>query len=159
MARAWVDLLVILAVVALATPWLSSRDAPPPEPPQERLFASLKAGDDETARALLAGHPQLLHSTDMYGRTALHWAAMLGRASLTQTLLERGAPVLACSSNGNTPLHLAALGSTEAHLDIGRLLLQAGAQPRAANRQGKTPLSNAEDQGTAAMVSLLRGGP
>lgn len=41
------------------------------------------------------------------GQTALHVAATMGRADCVRLLVERGGDVLACDSNGNTPLDCA----------------------------------------------------
>ena len=45
------------------------------------------------------------------------------------------ANVNAASSLGNTPLHVAAMAG---NVELARLLLGAGAQPRTANRAGRT---------------------
>jgi ankyrin repeat protein len=75
------------------------------------------------------------------------------RLELVQALLERGARVDAASSNGVTPLMMAAaLGNTE----IVRTLLAHGANPNVADNAGNTPLMLAQERNHADIVALLR---
>lgn len=91
----------------------------------KRLMAALAAGDATSVRALLAAKPAL--ATVALERDG-------GRASpAPQTLQRLGCYFYA----GDTALHVAAAAHTTA---LTRLLLDAGADARAANRRGTTPL-------------------
>ena len=73
------------------------------------------------------------------GRTAIHFAAVMGRSGLVDSLLERGARIGARSRTGATPLHDASAGLP----GIVRLLLERGADPNARDLFGDTPLFQA----------------
>ncbi|KAF0166907.1 MAG: ankyrin [Rhodocyclaceae bacterium] len=68
---------------------------------------------------------------------ALHYAAFGGHAEVVAYLLERGADVNALSTNGSTPLMMAAREGKEA---IAKALLGAGARPDIVNEQGDDAL-------------------
>lgn len=68
---------------------------------------------------------------------ALHYAAFAGHAEVLAYLLERGADVNALSTNGSTPLMMAAREGKEA---IAKALLGAGARPDIVNEQGDDAL-------------------
>ena len=54
--------------------------------------------------------------------------------------------------NGNTPLHCAALGG---HVEVTRLLIDAGADLEAANNNGDRPLHLAAGAGNLEVLKLL----
>ncbi len=59
---------------------------------------------------------------DKSGRTALHWAAIGGHAHVVELLLQRGANVLAVTSNGMNALH----GACEAgKVEVVRVILKS----------------------------------
>lgn len=60
------------------------------------------------------------------GRTALHFAAGWGKASITEMLLRKGCDVDATDKAGMSSLHMAA---RQAHVETIQLLLQHGASP------------------------------
>jgi hypothetical protein len=112
---------------------------------------------DELARWLVAQGADLL-AADTWGKTPLHTRAQAydGRIAV---LLELGADVHAAGAIIGTPLHAAAFGMRG---DSARLLLQAGAQVNATNREGLTPLelalrrcSNVSLPETAALIHVL----
>ena len=72
-----------------------------------------------------------------------------GHAAIVKHLIAvAGANVNAASSNGNTPLHVAAVAG---NAECAALLLLAGAQPRTVNRAGRTP----QDMATADELRRL----
>ncbi|MEA2537522.1 MAG: uncharacterized protein QOF11_1756 [Chloroflexota bacterium] len=88
------------------------------------------------------------------GFTALHLAAFFGRAEAVRSLLERGADPnpWATGELYVQPLHSAVAGG---HADVAELLIHAGAEVNAPQRQGYTPLMGAAQNGMAATVQLL----
>ncbi|HEY1342444.1 MAG TPA: ankyrin repeat domain-containing protein [Bryobacteraceae bacterium] len=90
-----------------------------------------------------------LHASD----TRLPDAAQSGNRALVRTLLKQAAPVNAAQGDGMTALHWAAY---QDDVDLAKLLLAAGADVKAATRQGAlTPLSMACTNGNAAMIEAL----
>ena len=80
-----------------------------------------------------------IHAQDEDGNTPLHEASSngLGRfwfKNMVKTLLARGANVHAVNKNGETPLHEAT------NADTRKILLNAGADPNAKDRYGRTVL-------------------
>jgi len=88
------------------------------------------------------------------GRTALHKAAFWGHELVTECLLKE----FHLDPNtedyaGDTPLHDAARFG---HLPVVRILLDNGANARAANKAGRSPLELAEQYGKPDVATLLR---
>ena len=127
------------------------------------------SGDVPAVRALLDGpHDE----TDEQGRTLLHIAAIHGRKAVASLLLDRGADPKAQDGGGGTPLHGAALRTHwippgqrhgmrlyeacgNEHEEVARMLLERGADPRARDRDGTTPLHEAAKGGNLAVARLL----
>ena len=79
---------------------------------------------------------------DHDGRTAVHRAASVAKATVLEVLLEAGGNPDAQDTSGATPLHLAAdfpYFEPDSQLSI-RVLLSYGADPNLADREGRTPL-------------------
>jgi len=108
-------------------------------------------GQTELCSLLLSAGAETA-AEDASGRGALHWAAYNGRALACRLLLERGAAV-GLSGAAGTALHLAA-GAGQ--LECASILLQHGADPRAADPAGVTPLQLARE---ATMRALLEAPP
>ena len=64
------------------------------------------------------------------------------------TIVGNGAPADARNSDGDSPLHIAAL---HGHADAARMLIRRGADPLAANAAGKTPLELATGDAAAVL--------
>lgn len=100
------------------------------------------------ATALLCGS---LAAAPADGRLAD--AAMNGNVDTVKLLLKQKVDVNAAQGDGTTALHWAAFRDD---LDLAQLLLQSGANVKAATRNGAiTPLTMAARNGSAAMVGLL----
>ncbi|MGY1459473.1 MULTISPECIES: ankyrin repeat domain-containing protein [unclassified Luteimonas] len=93
------------------------------------------------------------------GGSAVHAAAFGDDPDILRTLLERGGnPDLPNSVTGETPLARAILGRGEAQV---RMLLDAGADPGAADNNGGTPLhaAGAINAGAVVLMLLEAGAP
>ena len=79
------------------------------------------------------------NATDDNGWSPLHFAAQAGSAAVASLLLQAGAYVDAKESNGNTPLFRAVFTSM-GQGELIQLLRSAGADPRAVNHHGVSPV-------------------
>ncbi|GBF87725.1 hypothetical protein Rsub_00436 [Raphidocelis subcapitata] len=124
----------------------------------------MRDGGAEAAELLLARGADPC-GADAAGNTCLHIAALAGNAELARLLLAApGVRALASAPNarGRTPLHLAAAFGGEA---AARELIAAGADARAADADGATPLHalakslmvSADSAAAVAELMLQRG--
>jgi len=90
--------------------------------------------------------------TEVYGRTALIYAAMYDNADMAQALLSHGAKVDVHDNLGKTALHWAA---ERGSINVLRVLLQANAMVDVQTREGLTPLMLAAKNGRTEAVRLL----
>lgn len=88
--------------------------------------------------------------TDMFGRTALHVAVMLGRTNMIQMLIHVGAYIDARDVKGRTPLHLSLRRP-----DVTSMLLRLGADVDAKDAGGSTALHDACDSHNGAAAEML----
>jgi ankyrin repeat protein len=107
----------------------------------------------ETVAYLLDRGAQI-DKEDSYGQTALARAAAVGREATVKLLLARGAAADQRDKCGHTPLSRAVwLGLT----GVGGILLERRVLIDTQDNEGKTPLTWADQNGQAAMVTLLLG--
>ena len=85
---------------------------------------------------------------------ALHYAAFAGHAEVVAYLLERGADVNALSTNGSTPLMMAAREGKE---EIASRLLGAGARGNIANEWGDTAVTWAVRNNNLRIAQQIAG--
>ncbi|MEZ0253992.1 MAG: ankyrin repeat domain-containing protein [Chthoniobacter sp.] len=145
--------------------------------PSQSLFGAILADDRAAAKALLKAHPGLSVSAVQteprldtgiahwiyVGDTALHIAAAGYRVEIAKMLLADGAdPNAAKNHRRSQPLHYAADGYLEnPHWDPKRqvamiqLLLEAGANLHAQDKNGATPLHRAVRTRCADAVACL----
>ena len=144
------------------------------------LFAAIKAGDLERAKALVSADPALVDARNSAGESAILTAVYNGRKEIANLLVARGArlslfeacaagefdsverlvdagtPVNGFSDDGWTPLHLAAYFG---HPKIVELLLSRAADVAATSRNpnGNTPLHAALAANQRIVAGLLIG--
>merc|ERR1712226_1579718 len=85
------------------------------------------------------------HTPGRKNKSALHFAAVQGRAEVLRVLINAKADPALPDGEGNTPLHIAA---DEGHARAAHVLLEMGANRRTANNFGRTPESNAQSKPT-----------
>ena len=147
------------------------------------LMAAARGGNPEVIRLLLKAGAERDARDVEYAQTALHLAARAGNADAVRTLLEAGAEVMARTRvgttppfrriggtqgkgveksptrgarpaipGGKTPLHFAA---RDGHLEVARLLLDAGAAIDDRDPNDITPLLFAASNDRVAMAKFL----
>jgi peptidoglycan/LPS O-acetylase OafA/YrhL len=104
----------------------------------EPMIADLLSGDGDAVRRRLADGIDPGGRDDVYRRTMLSWAACSNHTAVVAAVLDGGADANARGGLGDTTLHEAvAYGRDEAVA----ILVDRGADPRIANRSGRTPLA------------------
>ena len=110
--------------------------------------------DNGTVRSLLAEGVSPNVPVGFDGRTAIHNAAKGGAAGNLVAMLQAGGKPNVQDRNGNTPLHLASMGSFSGgftdHAAAVRVLLEHGANLHRTNDSGETPLHVATHTGVGA---------
>jgi uncharacterized protein len=119
----------------------------------ENLPDAVRSGDAEQVRDLLRGGADV-NAAQGDGMTALHWAAEVGNAEISEILIRGGAKVGAVTRLGDyTPLHLA---SRKGRADVMAVLLEGHADPNAATTSGgSTPLHFAASAGSVEGIDAL----
>ena len=122
------------------------------------LIATSEVGDDPRLLELTLANGADVSSLDSYDGTGLIRAADRGYAKIVARLLETDIDVDHVNRLGWTALLEAIIlgGGDEAHTDVVRLLIEAGADVNLADGQGMTPLAHARANGYDDMVTLLR---
>lgn len=113
------------------------------------------SGNAETARLLIEAGANV-NNREWFGRTSLMWAAER-HSDIVRILLDAGADVSLNSLKsacGLTALHYAVMNGNE---DSAIMLLDAGADPNAADSDGLTPLHYASDFGHTQILRRLVG--
>ena len=114
------------------------------------LFMAAGNGDEDIAQALLE-HKADVDQAVGNGRTPLLQAAGQGRTGMVRLLLAHGAAI-APRFAGETALHEAAMADDAESI---QLLLKAGADLNAKNREGKTALQVAKGGTGYAIRAVL----
>lgn len=121
----------------------------------ELFRAAGQRRDVEQVRRLVT--PALIDAQDPWGMTALHLAVSSSWYEAINFLIDERADLsLRYHRTGDTPLHTAVVNRSER---IVRRLLGAGADPDAANYNGVTPRSAAEQFGMEHLFVDLESGP
>ena len=112
--------------------------------------------DSEMVRFLVANGANPNTADGGQKWTALHFAARDQKLPIVQTLLDAGSVVDAEDSFGNTPLWRCVM-EAKPDLELVRLLIGKGANPRKKNRQGASPRDIAERTGKQELLALFGG--
>jgi len=119
------------------------------------------ADDEATLRVLLAEGASAKLITSRYDGTALIAAAHLGHDGVVRQLIAAGAPLDHVNNlHWTATIEAVVLGDGGArHQATLKALIDAGANTKLADREGRTPLHLARARGFGAMVSLLEAAP
>ena len=112
-------------------------------------------GYPETVRLLLARGADVTQVARNPMRIQALHAAVAGRSrEAVQLVVEAGAPINAQQHKGWTALHEVV---HQENLELARYFLAHGADPKLHNDEGKSAIGLAADQGSAAILKLLKG--
>ena len=122
------------------------------------LIATSEVGDDPRLLELTLANGADVGSLDSYNGTGLIRAADRGYTAIVARLLETDVEVDHVNRLGWTALLEAIIlgGGDAAHVEVVRLLVEAGADVNLADGQGVTPLAHAKQSGYDEMVAILR---
>lgn len=105
---------------------------------EQSIWAAAATGNLEAVQGQLR-KPDVVDIKSECGLTPLHTATLAGQTTVIKLLLDHGASVAVCDSEGNTALHMASfLGRTT----VVQILLDAGADPELRNHLGFSCLDN-----------------
>ncbi len=115
------------------------------------------ADDEATLRVLLAEGASAKLTTSRYDGTALIAAAHLGHDGVVRQLIAAGAPLDHVNNlHWTAAIEAVVLGNGgPRHQATLKALLDAGANTKLADREGRSPLQLARARGYAAMVKML----
>jgi ankyrin repeat protein len=117
------------------------------------LLWAAREGMDEIVAVLLANGADPNQLDFWMKANSGHKAAFWGRAKVMALLVKNGLDINAKGGyNGYTPLHDAVNGG---HLDVVRVLLDAGARTDIAGHDGKTALDLARERGDKTVLELV----
>lgn len=123
------------------------------------LHVAAQEGHAQVVGVLLREDPTSLTSANSSGQQPLHCAAYKGRAAAVQALLGAGASATAVDNCGDAPLHRTVAGwqkeELQQYICTAKALLEAGADPAAANQQCQTPLALASSRGFGPLLKQL----
>jgi ankyrin repeat protein len=119
------------------------------------------ADDEATLRVLLAEGASARLTTSRYDGTALIAAAHLGHDGVVRQLIAAGAPLDHVNNlHWTAAIEAVVLGDGgPRHQATLKALIDAGANTKLTDREGRTPLQLARARGYAAMVKLLEAAP
>lgn len=114
------------------------------------LLQAVEKGDEHSVKLLVYWGADI-HARNVYGETALWWAARKGHASLVEFFYDKGADIESQDKFGLTPL---AWAVENGYWEVVKLLVGWGANIWARDKSGQTPVTRADGKG---MRNLLLG--
>lgn len=122
------------------------------------LIATSEVGDDPRLLELTLANGADVGSLDSYDGTGLIRAADRGFTTIVARLLETEIDIDHVNRLGWTALLEAIIlgGGDEAHTEVVRMLVEAGANVNLGDNRGVTPLAHAEQSGYDEMAAILR---
>ena len=127
-------------------------------PPDDELTAPEAAtfGRVERLRQLLDEDSGRVNEPSSDGFSPLHLAIFGGHESTARLLIERGADLEAVSTSPIAQVRPLGTAANFRALELGRILLEAGADPDGRNPQGHTAMDTAKANDDEAFAALLR---
>jgi len=137
--------------VAVSTMGQLGEDDDVDETPVGQLNELIHNSDIKAALKVLSKSSDLAFKPDKDGMTPMHWAADSDTGEVMKCLIDLlgTEPAVAKTrvnmrdADGNTPLHFAVMAENE---DMARLLVAAGADPKAENEDGETSIQLASGE-------------
>jgi ankyrin repeat protein len=130
---------------------------------QQPIHTAAARGSIEAAKVLLATGARVdaeIKSNEMdwmNGRQPLHIAAFHGNTATVEFLISMGADVNAKDASGSTAVKTVVYGGCNAErINTLKLLIESGAKPDLADRDGRTPLDHATFYKDAAAIRILQ---
>ena len=130
---------------------------------QQPIHTAAARGSIEAAKVLLAAGARVdaeIKSNEMdsmNGYQPLHIAAFHGNTATVEFLISMGADVNAKDASGNTVVKTVVYGGCNAErIKTLQLLIESGAKPDLADRDGRTPLDHATFYKDAAAIRILQ---
>ena len=119
------------------------------------IIVAIESGNNEMLSELLKRGASVYEKHPVFGRLALHTACYYGNTVAVKILLEHNKNIVNYQSDndGWTPLDDAVL---KGHIQIVKILLEYGADPRVPNFKDETPIDMATKFGKGEIVKLLR---
>ncbi|VDM23846.1 unnamed protein product [Toxocara canis] len=140
-----------LPIINASTPPFATARTKKRSPPQRVPSAQI----DASSRFVLSENENRA-LIDLYGRSALHYAALNNRPELIALFYSNGLKLDRLDNMGVSALHLAA---REGHCDSVRMLLSLGANSEITDQLGRTPFHFAAERNRTEVMKLLRREP
>lgn len=116
------------------------------------IYTGAMGGSIDIFKILLSCGLDVNAGTMRNKSTPLHQAAIYGREDITKLLLQHNADPNALDSAKDSPLHKSVAFS---NIEISKLLVEAGAKTDMKNRDGETPMSLAQENGSKELIVLF----